>query len=48
MKTFILSVVLCLAAHCAFGQNKGNSENPVHVGMEVYVMEERSPEGMLL
>lgn len=34
MKTIILSAMLCLATFSAFGQNNGDSETIVHVGIE--------------
>lgn len=34
MKTFFLSVALCLATLCAFGQSNGNSGTPVPVIMQ--------------
>lgn len=39
MKTFILSAMLCLATFSAFGQNNGDSETPVPVGITVHVKE---------
>lgn len=39
MKTFILSVVLCLATSYVFGQNNGDSETPVPVGLTVHKQE---------
>ena len=37
MKTIILSAMLCLATFSAFGQNNGDSETIVHVGMEAHI-----------
>lgn len=39
MKTFILSAMLCLATFSAFGQNSGDSETPVPVGITVHKQE---------
>ena len=35
MKTLFLSAALCLATLCAFGQNNGDTNTPVPVGMTV-------------
>lgn len=39
MKTVILSAMLCLATFSAFGQNSGDSETPVPVGITVHEKE---------
>lgn len=39
MKTFILSAMLCLATFSAFGQNSGDSDTPVPVGITVHEKE---------
>lgn len=39
MKTIILSAMLCLATFSAFGQNSGETETPVMVGMDVHEKE---------
>ena len=39
MKTFILSAMLCLATFSAFGQNSGDSDTPVPVGITVHKKE---------
>lgn len=39
MKTFILSAMLCLATSSAFGQNSGDSDTPVPVGITVHEKE---------
>ena len=39
MKTIILSAMLCLATFSAFGQNSGDTETPVPVGLTVHEQE---------
>lgn len=39
MRTIILSAMLCLATFSAFGQNSGDSETPVPVGITVHEKE---------
>lgn len=39
MKTFILSAMLCFATLCAFGQNSGDSDTPIPVGITVHEKE---------
>lgn len=39
MKTIILSAMLCLATLSAFGQNSGDTETPVPVGLTVHEQE---------